>query len=208
VNPVGLPSVVLADDHPALLNAVSEFLGENGFDVVGTAADGEAALEIIKQFSPDLALVDLRMPLLAGIELVEQIRAVRPGTQVALYTADADADIARRALAAGAAGVVLKEAPLHDLVRALRSALLGRPYVDSGLARADLIPGARSSALTDRESEVLALLADGLSHDAIGLRLRISGETVRTHLQKARERLGAQNRTHAVALALRLGLIS
>jgi DNA-binding NarL/FixJ family response regulator len=202
----GPPRVVLADFHPGVLFAVGEVLTENGFDVVATAADGIGALEAVERHRPDVALVDPRLPRVAGVELVRRLRAVSPGTRVALYTADADAGLARDVLRAGAVALVLKEAPLGDLVRALRSALAGRPYVDSGLARAGLPGGA--PGLTEREAEVLALLADGLSHDEIGRRLRISGETVRTHLQKARRRLGAENRTHAVALALRLRLIA
>ena len=200
------PRVVLADYHPGVLFAVGGFLAENGFEVVATARDGGEAVEAVERLRPELALVDVRLPLLAGIELVRRLRDGSPGTRVAVYTADADAGMARDALRAGAVALVLKEAPLDDLVRALRSALLGRPYIDSGLARAELAGG--SLDLTEREAEVLTLLADGLSHEEIGERLRISGETVRTHLQKARRRLGAENRTHAVALALRNGLIA
>jgi DNA-binding NarL/FixJ family response regulator len=201
------PRLVLADDHPALLAAVGDFLGGAGFDVVDRVADGAAALAAVERLSPEIALVDMRMPKLGGVELVRRLRAARPRTLVAVYTAEADADLARQALAAGAAAVVLKEAPLQDLVRALESVLLGRPYVDPGLARAALGGGPDRPTLTERESEVLALLADGLSHEEIAQRLQISAETVRTHLQKARSRLGAENRTHAVATALRRGLI-
>jgi DNA-binding NarL/FixJ family response regulator len=189
-----------------VLVAVGGFLSEHGFEVVATAGDGLGALEAVERIGPELALVDLRLPRLAGTELVRRLRAGSAGTRVAVYTADADAGLARDALRAGAVALVLKEAPLGDLVLALRSALLGRPYVDSRLARVQLAGG--SLGLTEREAEVLALLADGLSHEEIGNRLKISGETVRTHLQKARRRLGAENRTHAVALALRRGLIA
>jgi DNA-binding NarL/FixJ family response regulator len=198
---------VVADDHPAMLAALGAFLGASGFDVVETAADGAAGLDAIERHSPELAVVDLRMPRLDGIELARRVRELRPETQVAVYSPETDADVAREALAAGATAFVLKEAPLDDLVDALNSVLRGRPYVDSGVAAAELRHDPRDTALTERECEVLELLADGLSHEQIGERLQISSETVRTHLGKARERLGAENRTHAVALALRRGLI-
>src|SRR3954454_9153812 len=89
------PRVVLADDHPAVLLAVARFLSENGFDVVATAADGAEALDAVERLAPDLALVDLRMPRLDGVELVRQLRARCPGTRVAVYTAEATPDLAR-----------------------------------------------------------------------------------------------------------------
>lgn len=202
------PRCLIADDHPALVVAVSEFLGANGFEVVGTAGDGEAAVALAERLAPDVALVDYRMPRLAGIELLNRLSAAAPETRVAVYTAEADRDLVRSALAAGANAVVLKEAPLVDLLRALSSALRGRPYVDPILGRAAFDGRGGSSALTQREAQVLLLVADGLSHGEIAERLKIGAETVRTHVQKARARLGAENRTHAVAKALRLGLIA
>jgi DNA-binding NarL/FixJ family response regulator len=122
--------------------------------------------------------------------------------RVAVYTADADERVVSAALAAGADAVVLKEAPLPDLIRALEAALDGRTYVDPALA-----PLGGAPELRPRELDVLRLLADGLSHEAIGERLEITAETVRSHVRKASARLGASTRTQAVASALRLGLI-
>lgn len=200
---------LLADDHPALVVALSDFLERSGIDVVAIARDGAEAVELAKAESPDVALVDYRMPRLAGTELIEGIRSVASGTKVVVYTAEMGDGLARDALGAGASGVVLKEAPLVDILRAVDTALQGRTYVDPALAgQALLNPRAGGTLLTPRERQVLELLAEGLSHDEIGKRLGISGETVRTHLQKASERLGAGTRTQAVATALRLGLIS
>jgi DNA-binding NarL/FixJ family response regulator len=204
-----LPRCLIADDHPALLVAVADFLSANGFDIVATANDGLSAVEAAKTLKPDVALIDFRMPRLAGLELLKQLQAEAPATRIAIYTADADRDLVRSALAAGATAVVLKEAPLLDLLRALQSALRGRPYVDPVLGRAAFEGRQRTGGpLTQRESEVLLLVAEGMSHDEIGKELNIGAETVRTHVQKARTRLGASNRTHAVATALRLGLIA
>ena len=197
------PRCLVADDHPAVVFAICDFLSTNGFDVVGTAADGRRALTLAEDTTPDLAVLDLRMPQLAGAELVRRLRDVSPSTAVVIYTADADDAVAREMLEAGAVAVVLKEAPLADLARALEAALAGSMYIDPGLTGA---PG--TEALTARELDVLRLLAEGLPNDQIGRRLGITTDTVRSHLRKASGRLGAESRTQAVATALRLGLIA
>lgn len=198
------PRCLIADDHPALTSAVSAYLADNGFEVVGPVADGQRAVALATEEQPDLALVDFRMPRLSGVDLVVKLREVSPETRVVVYTADADEQIANDVLAAGAAALVLKEAPLADLVRALESTLAGGSYLDPSLTRI----AAPASKLTQRELDVLGLLAEGLPHEEIGRRLGISSETVRTHLRKASDRLGASTRTQAVATALRLGLIT
>ena len=200
---------LLADDHPALVVALSDFLDKDGVEVVAVARDGAEAVALAAEHTPDVALVDYRMPKLAGAELVEQIRAEAPVTKVIVYTAEMGDGLARDAIGAGASGIVLKEAPLVDVLRALEAAMAGRTYVDPALAGMALLkPRNGGTVLTARERQVLELLAEGLSHEEIGGRLGISGETVRTHLQKASERLGAGTRTQAVATALRLGFIS
>jgi DNA-binding NarL/FixJ family response regulator len=198
---------LVADDHPALVQAVVDFLEAAHVEIVATAADGDHAVTVAAQTRPDVALVDFRMPRLAGVELLEALRKASPATRLVVYTADADETVVRGALGAGATGIVLKEAPLADLLRALTSVVGGSTYVDPGLAALGL-GVTRSPALTEREGAVLALLAEGLSHDEIGSRLSISGETVRTHVRKACDRLGASTRTEAVAKALRMGLIA
>lgn len=198
------PRCLLADDHPALTVAVSAYLAENGFEVVGPAPDGRRAVALAKETQPELALIDYRMPRMSGIDLIHAIREASPKTRIAVYTAEADEQLATDVLAAGAVALVLKEAPLADLVRALESALTGGSYIDPALAK-DVQPHRK---LTPRELDVLGLLAEGLQHEEIGRRLGISSETVRTHLRKACDRLDAATRTQAVATALRLGLIS
>jgi DNA-binding NarL/FixJ family response regulator len=197
------PRCLLADDHPALTSAVSAYLSENGFTVVGPVPDGRRAVLLAAEEKPELALIDYRMPRLAGVELIKALREASPKTRIAVYTAEADERIAHEVLEAGAVALVLKEAPLADLVRALEAALAGGSYLDPALAGA--VPGKK---LTQRELDVLGLLAEGLQHEEIGRRLGISSETVRTHLRKACDRLGAATRTQAVATALRLGLIT
>jgi DNA-binding NarL/FixJ family response regulator len=195
---------LVADDHPALTAAVAQHLDAAGYAVVGPARDGRAAVALAAAEAPEAAVVDYRMPKLAEAELVAALLRVSPRTKVCVYTAEADEELARCAVAAGASAVVLKGSPLSDLVQAVKTVHAGRSYLDPALRTG----ARRSGKLTERELDVLRLLADGLPHEEIGRRLGIGSETVRTHLRKASERLGAATRTQAVAIALRLGLIT
>lgn len=199
---------LVADDHPALLQAVSEFLQAAGYELVGSAPDGARAVALARQTGPEVAVVDFRMPRVAGVELVVQLLEAAPDMRIVVYTADADEAVVRGALGAGAAAILLKESPLPDLTRALEAVLEGSTYLDPALASFAVNRDTGRPMLTQRESEVLALLAEGLTHEEIGARLSISPETVRTHVRKACHRLGAATRTQAVATALRLGLMS
>jgi DNA-binding NarL/FixJ family response regulator len=200
---------VVADDHPAVLEAVAEFLTQSGIEVVGRARDGEEALEKLEQRKPDAALVDIRMPKLGGIELARRASRLVPDTAIVLYTGYGDRAQLTEALDAGVRGFVLKEAPMDDLIRALLAVARGGTYVDPVLAGTLASSmGSTSPQLTQRERDVLRLLADGLSNEEIGKRLFISAETVRTHVRKAMDKLDADTRTQAVARALRDQLIS
>ena len=207
---VAAVTCVVADDHPAVLDAVAEFLTQGGVEVVGRARDGEEALERIEHAKPRVALVDVRMPKLGGIELARRAKRSAPATAVLLYTGYGDRALLTEALDAGVAGFVLKEAPMDDLLRALKSVAEGGTYVDPVLAGtlAASSVGSKLPQLTQRERDVLRLLADGLSNEEIGKRLFISAETVRTHVRKAMEKLDADTRTQAVARALRDHLIA
>ncbi|HVM17238.1 MAG TPA: response regulator transcription factor [Gaiellaceae bacterium] len=201
---------VVADDHPAMVEAIVEVLSDLGIAVVGRARDGDDAIAKIEAQKPTVALVDVRMPRLGGIEVARRVAAGGSGTAVILYTAYGDRALLSDALDAGARGFVLKEAPLGDLGRAVETVARGGTYVDPVLAGyLATSPAARElPALTQRERDVLRLLADGLSNEEIGKRLFISPETVRTHVRKAMAKLDADTRTQAVATALRQSLIS
>ena len=203
-------TIVIADDHPAMLAAVAETLTRSGFDVVGQAADGQQALALIEETKPKIALVDVRMPRLSGIEVATRVAVASPETAVVFYTAFGDRALLSEALDAGARGFVLKEAPLVDLVRAVERVAAGDAYVDPVLAGV-LVSGYitdRVPTLTQREREVLRHLSDGLSNEETGKALHISPETVRTHIRKAMRKLEADTRTQAVAIALRQSIIS
>lgn len=201
-------SCLVADDHPAVLEAVADYLEAAGIRVAARARDGEEALAKIESTRPQIALVDLRMPKVSGIEIARLVARSHPDTAVVLYTGYGDRAHLTEALDAGARGFVLKEAPMDDLVRAVLTVSGGELYVDPVLA--GVLAGAVGGevvSLTQREREVLRLLADGLSNEEIGKALFISPETVRTHVRKAMDKLDADTRTEAVAKAIRGSLI-
>jgi DNA-binding NarL/FixJ family response regulator len=200
---------VVADDHPVVLDAVSCFLSRRGIDVVGRARDGSEAIAAIEAKRPQVALVDLIMELRTGIQVAEHVSRSIPETAVILYTGHGEQEELTEALDGGARGFLLKESPLDDLVRAVETVANGGVYVDAVLA--GVLASAESTRqnpkLTQREREVLRLLADGVRNKEIGQRLFISPETVRTHVRKAMGKLNADTRTQAVAEAIRQRLI-
>lgn len=193
-----------------MLRAVADILQRQGVQVIAEAADGEEALAKIEQRKPDVALVDIRMPRLSGVEVARRVARSTPETAVILYSGYGDKALLLEALDAGVRGFVLKEAPLVDLHRALEIVVGGGTYVDPVLAGALATSevAEKLPALTQRERDVLRLLANGQSNEEIGKALFISPETVRTHVRKAMGKLEADTRTEAVAKALRQKLIA
>ena len=159
---------------------------------------------------PDVALLDVTMEPMSGIEVARRAARLAPGTKVILYTGYRDASLLERALDAGARGFVLKEAPLSELMRAMKVVAGGGTFVDAELANAISTPGTvRSlSPLTPREQQVLALVADGRTNERVAEELGISAETVQSHVRNAMSKLEADTRTQAVATALRQSLIA
>jgi two-component system nitrate/nitrite response regulator NarL len=201
---------VLADDHPPILDAIARFLAAAGVEVVGTARDGEAALAAIARHRPQVCLADVRMPRLDGIALARRAAAEVPETAVLLYSGVGDSALVSDALDAGARGFALKDAPLDDVARAIKTVAGGGLYVDPVLA-ASLATSRRTAerkALSAREREVLRMLAEGGSYAEIGSALFLSPDTVRAHAQRAMTKLGARTRTQAVAVAMRDALIA
>jgi DNA-binding NarL/FixJ family response regulator len=203
-------SCLVADDHPAMVEAICAVLEDHGIEVAGRARDGDEAFAKIQTRRPDVALVDVRMPALSGIELVRRAAKAKVDTAIVLYTGYGDRALVTEALDAGARGFLMKEAPLVDLVRAVEIVAEGGTYVDPVLAGLFAAARVRNGApeLTQRERDVLRLLAEGHSNEEIGKQLFISAETVRTHIRKAMKKLGAETRTQAVAIALRQSLIA
>jgi DNA-binding NarL/FixJ family response regulator len=204
VLPHGLTCVV-ADDHPPILASVTQYLEANGVRVVAEARTGPDALAAIELHRPQAAVVDVSMPGLDGTEVAERARQTSPETAVVLYTGGGDPSLASDAVAAGARGVLLKEAPLTELVRALELATAGRMYIDAALG--SLLAADDQPVITPRERQILIHLANGLRNEEIGRELFISPETVRTHFRRTLAKLGAPTRTAAIATAFRTGLI-
>jgi DNA-binding NarL/FixJ family response regulator len=202
---------VVADDHPAILDAVSRFLeSESGFELLGRANDGEGVLRLIDELEPEIALLDIRMPGIGGIDIAAKLALKNSPTSVVLYTAYPERALLLAALDAGVRGFILKEAPLDELLRAIRIVAGGGSYIDAALAGVLAGPAAteRMLTLTKRERDVLRLLAEGMRDEQAGRTLSISPLTVRTHVQHAMAKLKCETRTQAVAVALRESLIS
>ena len=200
---------VIADDHPAVTYMLERLLEDRGYSIVATARDGYGAVLAIDEHRPGVAILDLSMPALSGIDVARTIVRTSPTTAVLLYTAHGGEALLHEALAAGVRGFVLKQAPIDEIVRAVDLVASGQIYVDPTLA-APLIAAGKSrsrSELSHREREVLRLMSDGMTNDQIGAALFISPQTVRTYVRKAMAKLGAANRTQAVASAIRRSLI-
>jgi DNA-binding NarL/FixJ family response regulator len=203
-------SVVVADDHPPVVDAVTRVLETRGFCVIGTAGDGLAALRQIVDRQPDVALIDIRMSRLNGVEVARRAAQLAAKTAVVLYTGLGDRELLHQALDAGARGFLLKDTTLGEVAQALAQVAAGETYVAPDLADALVSPEtiAELPVLTPREREVLELLAEGMTNDGAAAALSISPETVQTHVRKAMAKLDADTRTEAVATALRLALIA
>lgn len=201
--------VLVADDHPVVRSGLVGMLTvEPDVEVVGEVSDGAAAVAAAAALRPDLVLMDLRMPVLDGAAATARIVAELPGVRVlVLTTYETDADILR-AVEAGATGYLLKDTPRDQLVAGVRAAARGESALSPSVA-SRLVQQVRgeSERLTPRELEVLAGVARGLSNAGIGRELYIAEATVKTHLLRAFAKLGVDDRTAAVTLAMQRGLL-
>jgi DNA-binding NarL/FixJ family response regulator len=202
---------VIADDHPAIIEAVTRYLADvDDVEIVARAQNGDEALRLIEEHAPDVAVVDIRMPGVGGIDIARRLSGEGSKTAVILYTGHSERSLLLEALDAGARGFLVKEAPLDDLARAIRTICGGGTYVDPALAGLLAGPQAaeRLPTVTKREREILRLLADGMRNEQVARQLSISPLTVRSHVKNAMRKLEADTRTEAVAKALRESLIA
>jgi two-component system, NarL family, response regulator LiaR len=208
--------LMIVDDHAVVREGLRAFLGLQGdVEVVGEAADGSAALEQAELLRPDVILMDLMMPRLDGVSAMRELRARLPESRVIVLTSFLQDERLLPAIEAGAAGYLLKDAEPSELARAIRAAHAGEAVIDPTVA-ARLVralsertaPQAdRSSALTRRELEVLALIGQGRSNKRIAFELGISEKTVKAHVGHLLAKLGVSDRTQAALLAVRQGLV-
>ena len=202
--------VAVVDDHTIVRNGLVALLGAHtDLEIVGAAGDGEAAIALCVEQRPDVVLMDLSMPGVGGIEATRRIAALAPGVQVVVLTSFMDRERIVEALSAGAVGYLLKDAEPDELIRGIHTAARGESPLDPRAARTML--GAQRApdpldALTDREREVLALVADGLPNKQIGRRLEISEKTVKAHLTSIFRAIGVTDRMQAGLWARRHGL--
>ena len=213
--------LLLADDHVMLRQGTAELLRrEPDLDVVGEAGDGQQAFELASTLKPDIVIMDVRMPILSGIEATRRIREQFPQVQVLVLTAHDDDQYVFSLLQAGASGYLLKTAPVGDLIKAIRQVRAGESPLDPTIARKVVVsmsgsPATTSStvepslqSLTARELEVLQLLARGLSNRVIAEELFVSDRTIQTHLTNIFSKLGVTSRLEAVLTAIRRGWLT
>jgi DNA-binding NarL/FixJ family response regulator len=204
--------LILADDHGMVRKGIREYLETDPrMEIVGEATDGEQALEMVRALAPDVALLDVQMPRLNGIETARRIRAEKLPCAILMVSAYDDDPYVMSALQAGANGYVLKTAAPADLVKAVVTVRAGRLALDEGLtqvlARTLSAGGPPQAEVSPRELEVLRLIAQGQTNKAIAARLEISDRTVQGHIASIFEKLSASSRTEAVMIGIRLGLI-
>src|SRR5436853_2793105 len=201
---------LIVDDHSVVRQGLDILFGDFGdVELVGQAANGEEALEAVERLQPGVVLMDVRLPGIDGISAVKRIHEAAPGVSFVVFSAYGDKRLLSDAIAAGARGYGMKGSPPEDLLRAIRTVADGKPFVDPSLSPALLMTTANNGdqPLSEREREILQLLAEGYHTEEIARRIGLSVETVKSDTKRVIGKLQADTRTHAVAIALRQSLI-
>jgi DNA-binding NarL/FixJ family response regulator len=212
------PRVLLVDDHEIYRAGLRGLLEEAGIDIVGEAANGEAAIELVEQKHPNVVIMDLNMPGMGGIEAARQIATLAPLTRVIMLTVSSAAPDITDAVLAGACGYLLKSATTQEIVTGISAASRGDALLSPSIAAKLLervreapvrpnVPDPASASLTDREIEVLRLLSSGMDNAEIGRTLFISPSTVKNHISSILLKLQIENRIQAAVYAVRSGLV-
>lgn len=202
--------VLLADDHPILRGGLRALIdSQPDMVVVGESRDGEAAVDDTVALVPDVVVMDLSMPKLAGTAAIERIRTTVPSVRIIVLTAHEDRAHAQLAMASGASGYIVKRAAGDDLIRGIRAVAGGGTYLDPTVA-GELVSGARGAGprttdLSEREAEVLRLIAEGHAMKEMAVQLRVSARTLETYRARAMEKLGLKVRADIVRYAVQRG---
>lgn len=209
------PRILIADDHGMVIDGLRRLL-EPEYEVVAAVHDGRAVIGEMQRLNPDVAIIDISMPLLNGLECARQLREAGCHAKILILTMHPDATLAQEALAAGASGYLLKSAPGSELKEALHSVLMGRTYLSPEVARDETAVAGRMTSLheeswgrlTPRQREVLQLLAEGKSHKEVAAVLNISIKTAEFHKYAIFETLGLKSNADLVRYAIRHGIIA
>ena len=201
-------SVILVDDHTMLRQGIRRALESEGIKVVAEASDGAAAIRLALEHKPDVVLMDVSMPGMDGVEAARRLVEADGRQRVVMLTMHIDRDVIDRAIRAGAVGYLTKDSSISEVILAIQLASNGDRPMSPRLAAAMLDEARRDDALISvREEEVLQLVADGYGTNEIAERLYISGKTVKNHLASIYEKLNARDRTQAVLMAVKMGIV-
>jgi two-component system, NarL family, response regulator LiaR len=208
--------ILIVDDHAMVRRGLKILLEDfPGIKVVGEAANGLQAIEYASRLQPDIVLMDLVMPVMDGIEAIQRIIAIHPDQRIIVLTASSDGETFIQAIKAGAQGYFVKDLDAEELVRAIQNVYQGRPEFDSRFvrevirrARIEDYSGQLPGQLSEKEVEILRMLAHGMTDQAISRELFVTEVTIRTHVSRIVKKLGLQNRVQAILYSLRSGLVS
>jgi two-component system NarL family response regulator len=209
------PSVLLVDDHDVFRQGLAKLLADDGFEIVGEAADGEEAVRLVRRLAPDVVVMDLRLPKLSGLEAIRRIAVEGPSTRVLVLTISADEEDVTEAVLAGASGYLLKDATIAQIVQGVRAAAIGESLISPKVAarllgqirEAETASPVANGALSERELDVLRLVAEGKDNAEIGGQLFISPQTVKNHVSNILFKLQIENRIQAAVYAVRQGIV-
>jgi len=199
--------IMIVDDHPVVRTGLKTMLeSEDGLSVIGTAGSGREAIDQLAHITPDVVLMDLRMPEMEGTTAISEMRRIHPDLRILVLTNYQEDESIARAFQAGAMGYLLKCTPQDEIVRAVHTLHQNRRYIPDEIAQR-LAQALGREKPSDRELEVLTLAARGLSNKEIAQKLFISDKTARNHIASCLEKLDASDRTEATTIAIRRGLI-